>query len=94
MFTFDDLGTLDAKTLQTIMREVDAGKLAVALSAATESLRDAMLGALSKRAAETVADEIENMGKVSLREIEASQNSIIDVVRQLESDGEISLESE
>ena len=94
MFTFDDLGTLDAKTLQTIMREVDAGKLAVALSAATESLRDAMLGALSKRAAETVADEIENMGKVSLREIEASQNSIIDAVRQLESDGEISLESE
>ena len=94
MFTFDDLGTLDAKTLQTIMREVDAGKLAVALSAATESLRDAMLGALSKRAAETVADEIENMGKVSLREIESSQNSIIDVVRQLESDGEISLESE
>ena len=94
MFTFDDLGTLDAKTLQTIMREVDAGKLAVALSAATESLREAMLGALSKRAAETVADEIENMGKVSLREIEASQNSIIDAVRQLESDGEISLESE
>ncbi len=94
MFTFDDLGTLDAKTLQTIMREVDAGKLAVALSAATESLREAMLGALSKRAAETVADEIENMGKVSLREIQASQNSIIDAVRQLESDGEISLESE
>ena len=94
MFTFDDLGTLDAKTLQTIMREVDAGKLAVALSAATESLRGAMLGALSKRAAETVADEIENMGKVSLREIQASQNSIIDAVRQLESDGEISLESE
>ncbi|SVB73666.1 uncharacterized protein METZ01_LOCUS226520, partial [marine metagenome] len=74
MFTFDDLGTLDAKTLQTIMREVDASKLAVALSAATESLQEAMLGALSKRAAETVADEIENMGKVSLREIEASQN--------------------
>ena len=94
MFTFDDLGTLDAKTLQTIMREVDASKLAVALSAATESLQEAMLGALSKRAAETVADEIENMGKVSLREIEASQNSIIDIVRQLESDGEISLESE
>ena len=53
-----------------------------------------MMGALSKRAAETVADEIENMSRVSLREIEASQNSIIDVVRQLESDGEISLESE
>tara|TARA_Y100000588_G_scaffold69949_1_gene71656 strand:+ start:30032 stop:31051 length:1020 start_codon:yes stop_codon:yes gene_type:complete len=94
MFTFDDLGTLDTKTLQTIMREVDASKLAVALSAATESLKGALLGALSARAAETVADEIENLPKVSLREIEASQNSIIDIVRQLESDGEISLESD
>lgn len=94
MFTFDDLQTLDVKTMQKIMREVDPGKLAVALSAATDVLKDAMLGALSKRAAENVLDEIENMGRVSLREIEASQNSIIDVVRQLESEGEISLEGE
>jgi len=94
MFTFDDLQTLDVKTMQKIMREVDANKLAVALSAATDQLKDAMLGALSKRAAENVKDEIENMGKVSLREVEANQNSIIDVVRQLETEGEISLEGE
>jgi len=94
MFTFDDLATLDTKTLQKIMREVDASKLAVALSAATDQLRTAMLGALSKRAAETVNDEIENLPKVSLREIESNQNAIIDIVRQLESDGEVSLESE
>ncbi len=94
MFTFDDLQTLDVKTMQKIMREVDASKLAVALSAATDQLKDAMLGALSKRAAENVNDEIENMGKVSLREVEANQNSIIDVVRQLETEGEISLEGE
>ena len=94
MFTFDDLATLDTKTLQKIMREVDASKLAVALSAATDQLRVAMLGALSKRAAETVNDEIENLPKVSLREIESNQTAIIDIVRQLESDGEVSLESE
>lgn len=94
MFTFEDLQQLDVKTMQKIMREVDAGKLAVALSAAPGELQEAMLGALSKRAAENVKDEIENMGKVSLREIETNQNSIIDVVRQLESEGEISLEAE
>ena len=94
MFTFDDLATLDTKTLQKIMREVDASKLAIALSAATEQLKESMLGALSKRAAENVVDEIDNMGKVSLREIEANQNSIIDIVRKLEAEGEISLEAE
>jgi len=94
MFTFENLEQLDVKTMQKIMREVDAGKLAVALSAATDTLKDAMLGALSKRAAENVLDEIDNLGKVSLREIEVSQNSIVDVVRQLESEGEISLEGD
>ena len=53
--------------MQKIMREVDAGKLAVALGAATDTLKDAMLGALSKRAAENILDEIDNLGKVSLR---------------------------
>ena len=94
MFTFENLEQLDVKTMQKIMREVDAGKLAVALSAATDTLKDTMLGALSKRAGENVLDEIDNLGKVSLREIEMSQNSIVDVVRQLESEGEISLEGE
>jgi len=94
MFTFENLEQLDVKTMQKIMREVDAGKLAVALSAATDSLKDAMLGSLSKRAAENVNDEIDNLGKVSLREMEMSQNSIVDVVRQLETEGEISLEGE
>lgn len=93
MFTFDDLQTLDPKSLQKVMREVDAAKLAVALSAATESLRKSMLGSLSKRAAETVMDEISNMGKTSLREVESCQDSIIDIVRKLEADGEISLEA-
>ncbi|MFZ9856556.1 MAG: flagellar motor switch protein FliG [Limisphaerales bacterium] len=93
MFTFDDLATLDMKSLQKILREVDAGRLAVALSAANENLRQALLGALSKRAAETVADEISNLGKISLREIEQAQEGIVDVVRRLESEGEITLDA-
>ena len=95
MFTFDDLQTLDVKTMQKIMREVDAGHLAIALKAATTTLRDAMLGALSKRAAENVYEEIEGLpDNLSMRAIESSQNGIIDVVRQLETEGEISLESD
>ena len=66
-----------------------------ALKAATTTLRDAMLGALSKRAAENVNDEIEGLpDNLSMRAIESAQNGIIDVVRQLETEGEISLESD
>ena len=96
MFTFEDMGQLDVKTMQKIMREVDAGKLAIALSAADEDLAKAMLGALSKRAAENVKEEIEELkiSKPKAREVEANQNSIVDVVRQLETEGEISLEGD
>ena len=89
MFTFEDMGQLDTKTMQKIMREVDAGKLAVALSAAPGELQDAMLGALSKRAAENVMEEIEELkvSKPRAREVEANQTSIVDVVRQLETEG-------
>ena len=93
MFTFDDLATLDVKSLQKVLREVEASRLAIALSAANENLRTNLLGALSKRAAETVADEISNLGKLNLREIEQAQEGIVDVVRKLEGDGELSLET-
>lgn len=92
MFTFDDLAILDNKSLQKILREVDASTLAMALSAANENLRNALLGAISKRAADTVVDEISNLGRITLREIEHSQDSIIDIVRKLEAEGEISLD--
>ncbi len=92
MFTFDDLVTLDTRSLQKILREVDPSTLAIALSAATENLRTAMLGSISKRAADTVLDEISNLGRITLREIEQAQDSIIDIVRKLEAEGEISLE--
>jgi len=93
MFTFDDLATLDNKSLQKILREVDSSTLAIALSAANENLRSALLGSISKRASDTVIDEIGNLGRITLREIEQSQDGIIDVVRKLEAEGEISLES-
>ncbi|MDA1272995.1 MAG: flagellar motor switch protein FliG [Verrucomicrobia bacterium] len=93
MFTFDDLATLDNKSLQKILREVDSSTLAIALSAANENLRSSLLGSISKRASDTVIDEIGNLGRITLREIEQSQDGIIDVVRKLEAEGEISLES-
>ena len=92
MFTFDDLATLESKSIQKILREVDSSTLAIALSAANENLQAALLGSISKRAADTVKDEIANLCRVVLREIEQAQDSIIDVVRKLEAEGEISLE--
>ena len=91
MFTFEDLGLLDTASLQKIMREVDMRDLAVALKTASAKLKTALLSSISKRAAETVNEEISFLGPVKKKDIEAAQIRIIDNVRQLEGQGEIDL---
>lgn len=91
MFTFEDLILLDPPSLQKILREVEMRDLAVALKTSSDKLKTALLSCLSKRAAETVNEEIGFLGPLKLRDIEGAQNRIIDVVRRLEADGEIDL---
>ena len=91
MFTFEDLVRLDKTALQKILREIDMRDLAVALKPASEKLKTAMLSCISKRAAETVHEEMGFMGAIKAKEIEAAQQRIIEVVRRLESEGEIEL---
>lgn len=92
MFGFADLVRLEQKDLQRIMREVDTNDLVLALKNATPLLRDAICGALSKRAAETLKEELEMLGSVRPKEVDAAQDRIIQVVRRLEEQEEISLE--
>jgi flagellar motor switch protein FliG len=93
MFTFEDLAQIDLAGLQKIMREVDIRDLAVALKTASEQLKSTLLHAISKRAGETVKEEMDFLGSLKLKEIEAAQMRIIEVVRRLESDGELELQS-
>jgi flagellar motor switch protein FliG len=93
MFTFEDLASLEPASLQKILRQVDLHELAVALKSATEKLKTILLGSISKRAAESVNEEISFMGPLKLRDIEAAQNKVIEVVRRLEAEGELDLSS-
>ncbi len=92
MFTFEDLLHLDPQTIQRIMRETDMRDLTLALKKASEPLRKMLLGSISRRAAETVQEELAFLGHIKLREVEAAQFRIIDVVRKLEAEGEIELD--
>jgi flagellar motor switch protein FliG len=89
MFTFEDIVTLDTQSIQKILREVDMRDLAISLKTASEQLRTTLLTAISKRAAESVKDEMSYMGPLKMREIEQAQMRIIEVMRRLEAEGEI-----
>ncbi|MCD8534278.1 MAG: flagellar motor switch protein FliG [Verrucomicrobia bacterium] len=94
MFIFDDLAVLDTTVLQKVLREVDMRDLAIALKSASREVELALLGSVSKRAAETIREEMSFMGPVKAKEVESSQQRIIEVVRRLESEGEIDLSEE
>ena len=91
MFTFEDFIHLDAQDVQKILRDVDMRDLAMALKGASEALTNFILSCMSKRAAESVSEEIEFLTSTKPKEIEGSQLRIIESARRLETDEEIDL---
>lgn len=89
MFVFEDILRLDDRALQRVLREIQAKELALALKAASEALRERVMGSLSTRAADALKEEIEFLGPVRLRDVEAAQGNVVKVVRMLEEAGEI-----
>ncbi len=91
MFLFDDIIHIQNQDIQKIMKEVDRKDLALALKIADERVKQKIFSNMSERAADLLKEELEFMGPVKLKEVEASQARIIDVIKMLEEQEEISL---
>jgi flagellar motor switch protein FliG len=89
MFTFDDLMKLDAGSAQTLMRNIDKDKLAVALKGAAEPVRQFFLSNMSSRAAKMLADDMQAMGPVRLRAVDEAQQMLVNMAKDLAAKGEI-----
>lgn len=94
LFGFEDLNRLQPSDLQRVLREVESGSLAIAMKSATETLRAKFYAAISKRAAESLKEEIEMLGTVRLKDVEVAQDAIIQVVRRLEEENQITLDAD
>lgn len=91
LFSFEDLKGLDTASLQKVLREVESKDLAMAMKTASEALQKMIYGALPKRAGDSIRDEIKFMPPMRVREIEAAQERVIEAMRKLESQGEITI---
>jgi flagellar motor switch protein FliG len=91
MFVFEDLLLIDPLGLKEVLGKVDRKLLTVALKGTSEQLRNQILGCLSQRGAEMLREDMEALGPIKIKEVEAAQQQIIAVVRQLESEGVVSL---
>jgi len=89
MFVFEDLLLVDARGIQRVLRDVDAKDLALALKAASEELKNHIRANMSERAGQALEEEIEMLGPVRVKDVEAAHARIIETVRQLSDSGEI-----
>jgi flagellar motor switch protein FliG len=91
MFVFEDLLVLSGEALKEMLGKVDRKTLTVALKGTSEQLKTHILQLMSQRGAEMLKEDMEALGPIKIKEVEAAQQQIIAVIRQLEADGTISL---
>ncbi|MFO7445013.1 MAG: flagellar motor switch protein FliG [Ignavibacteriaceae bacterium] len=91
MFLFEDIVQFQDKDMQKILRGIDRKDLALALKIADDKLKNKIFSNMSERAADLLKEELQYMGMVKLKEVEAAQARIIDSIKVLEESGEISL---
>jgi flagellar motor switch protein FliG len=89
MFTFDDLIKLDAGSAQTLMRKFEKDKLAIALKGASENVRQFFFGNMSTRAAKMLAEDMQALGPVRLRDVDEAQTALVNIAKDLAAKGEI-----
>ena len=91
MFVFEDILMIDDNGMKELLGKVDRKLLTTALKGTSEQLRDHFLKAMSQRGADMLREDMDALGPIKLRDVEASQQEIIVVIRQLEADGVLSL---
>ncbi len=94
MFVFEDILSLDNKTIQIILRqEIDNKELAVALKGSSKELQGLILSNISKRLAAMIQEEMDFMGPIRRSDVEEAQQKIVKIIRRLQDAGEIVIAS-
>ncbi len=94
MFVFDDIVTLPDRAMQIVIRELEPEDLKLSMKGASDALKDIFFRNMSERAVEVLKDDLEMMGAVKLRDVEAARRKVVAVVHKLDEMGEISIRPE
>ncbi len=89
MFVFEDILSLDDRSIQRVLREVENNELAVALKNTTDEVKEAIFNNLSKRLVTMIKEDMDFMGPIRMKDVEEAQQKIVNVIRKLEDSGEI-----
>lgn len=91
MFVFEDILLIGANGVKEVVDRVDRKILTLALKGTGEQLKNHFFQTMSQRGAETMREEIDTLGPVKIRDVEAAQQQIISTIRALETEGVLSV---
>jgi flagellar motor switch protein FliG len=94
MFVFEDIAKLGDRDIQNLLKNVDSAQWAMALKGASEELKAKILKNMSKRASDLLKEEMEYLGAVKVSQVEQMQQQVVDIVRRLEDNGELTTHAE
>ncbi|SFV75471.1 Flagellar motor switch protein FliG [hydrothermal vent metagenome] len=93
MFTFEDIVSLDKTAIAEVLKAVDKNELMLALKSAPVELKEKFFSAMSERAREAFEEEMQFLGAVKMKEVEAAQRKIVEIVNGLAEAGTIQIGS-
>ncbi|WP_416824953.1 flagellar motor switch protein FliG, partial [Helicobacter ganmani] len=83
MFTFEDIEKLDNNAIREILKIIDKKDLILALKASPEELKQKFMSNMSQRAGEQFLEEMQFLGAVKVKDVEAAQRRIVETVQSL-----------
>lgn len=89
MFVFEDIVSMDNRSIQRFIRECDVKDIVYALKGSDQKIKDLVFANVSSRMAESIQSDLEVTVNVRLRDVEEAQQRIVAVIRRLEEAGEL-----
>lgn len=91
MFVFEDLVKLDDRMMQIIIRDLEQEDLKMSMKGASPEIKETFFRNMSERAVEVLKEDLEMMGPVKMKDVEAARRRVVAVVHRLDEIGEISI---
>ncbi len=89
--TMDDLIGIEKKSMQKILASIDTRVLTVALKGASKEVEQSILENVSKRSRETILEERDLLGAISISEVQQARMQLLNQVRALMKSGEVKI---
>jgi flagellar motor switch protein FliG len=91
MFVFDDILLIDPNGIKEILARADRKSVTVALKGTSEKMKTHFMQCMSQRGAELMREDMEALGPVKIKDVDAAQQQIITIIRDLETEGILNL---